>query len=534
MHGRLIRVVDNGTGMTPEELHLAWQSHATSKLTHADDLAHIQTLGFRGEALPSIGSVSQATMISRARGALEGARIDIEGGVVSEVRTVGAPEGTSLEVRNLFFNMPVRKKFLRGDATEQAHAVEAFTRVAIPYPAVTFRLSANGRQLIDLPGPVDLLERLRGVAGNTIADQLVEVDSEAGPLRVTGYAALPAAARANAQMVYTFLNGRFIRDKLILRAVIEAYRSLLPSGRYPVVFLMIQMDPERVDVNVHPCKTEVRFREPQAVFQAVQRSLAVVRKDQPRVIAVDDVPAESVPRKTEQEQRRHIRQAISDFLTSRPPAPAPAPAGQERPAGRSLPDAPRATPAPPSARHALCQMLDSYILEETDGGINIIDQHALHERVLYESLERRAQGAVQSQRLLIPSVVELRRRDIDLLLGMRDALAKAGIEVAEFGGNALAVHAVPQALGDADPAEVLSDVLDEARGESDVLKREEIVRRMVACKGAVKAGEPLTLEEIEALLRRRDELGIAPTCPHGRPTTLHLSDEELRRRFLRT
>ena len=562
----LIRVSDNGCGMAPDDARLAWESHATSKLSDADDLWRIRTLGFRGEALPSIAAVSQALMITRPRGgaeggALEGTRIVLAGGAIREVSAVGAPEGTTVEVRNLFYNVPARKKFLRTPATEQSHAVEAFTRLALPHAAVTFHLTADGRPLLRLPGPVALKERIRAIVGGAVADRLVEIGAESDALRVSGYAAPPDVHRASAQMVYTFLNGRYIRDRGLLGAVMQAYRGLVPAGRFPAVFLMLEIEPERVDVNVHPSKVEVRFREPQAVYAQVVRALQAARGGAVRILGAGqgDVPPAS---STAPEREAAIRRAISDFF-DRHAAPAPAAQGrlwtlpaapQPRPSVAapepqteetrrapppSLPgDVPSEgrmpAPAPASPRRRCAQFCDAYIVEETEDGIAVSDQHALHERILYETLTRRSSGAAQGQRLLVPFIVELKPRDLTLILSLKGALAGAGVEVEEFGAGAVAVHALPASFDRVDPRDLLSDLLDASREEAEGLTQAERVRRALACKGAVKAGQRLSPEEIESLLRQRDTLGVAPYCPHGRPTTFCLSRAELEKRFRRT
>ena len=517
---RLVKVSDNGVGMTADDLELAWVSHATSKLSDPEELNGIRTLGFRGEALPSIGAIAQAMMTSRARGTVEGGRIAISGGKLGKAGGAGCPEGTVVEVRNLFFNTPVRKKFLRTPKTEEAHSVEAFTRLTIPHTNVTFHLTCDGRESLRLPGPVDLIERIRELFGEGVAGQLVRVSGESALLTVGGYAGHPGLNRSNAQMIYTFLNGRHIRDRLLMRAISESYRALLPAGRLPVVFLLLELDASRVDVNVHPCKTEVRFREPDALYRQV---LGALQRAAGNWRAASAPVQESAPPLPAQARREEIKRAITDFLQSRP--------GPSRPFEQTTPAAP-ARAAGLAARR-FYQFRNSYIVEETADGINIIDQHALHERILYESLARSETRAVQTQRLLVPDVVDLKPRDLQLVLEMRGALAMMGIEVEEFGGNSVAIRSLPPLLQGIAPGRMLVDMLDELRGESDAVTQQESVRRLVACKGAVKAGQPLTQEQIAALLKRRDELDIAPTCPHGRPTTYHLSDHDIARKFMR-
>jgi DNA mismatch repair protein MutL len=546
---RLIRVSDNGTGIPAEDLATAWLSHATSKLTDAEDLAAIQTMGFRGEALPSIGAVSQSVMTSRARGGVEGARVRIEGGRMSPAVTVGAPEGTTVEVRNLFYNTPARKKFLRTFATEQGHAAEAFTRIALAYPDIAFVLTSDGRQVYHLPGRVALLERIRGLFGDEVAAQLVPVQTDRTVLRAAGFTGAASLNRSGPQFIHTFLNGRYIRDKLLMRAIAEAYRNLLPSGRFPVTFLFLTIDPGRVDVNVHPCKIEVRFTEPNAVFVLVKESLdaallAIRERAQEMAVpfagGVSPAPPlartepVSVPSDVRHEHREAVRRAVSDFLQAHPDVP-PVPAA----ASRSVPVSGDRTTAerPPRGERGdisrFWQACASYIIEETVDGINIIDQHALHERILYETLAAGPESPLQVQRLLVPDVVELRPHDMRLLLSMRTLLAHLGVEIEEFGSNALSVNAVPKALGQVNPGRLLMDLLDELKQENNAARRDETVRESIACRGAVKAGEPLTDEQIRSLLRQRDELHIAPVCPHGRPTTIHLSTDDLARRFQR-
>lgn len=551
---KLIRVTDNGVGMTPEDLKVAWLSHSTSKLENSDGLNRILTMGFRGEALASIGSVSQASITSRPRGALEGAKISISGGKIDEFVTCGAPEGTTVEVRNLFFNVPARKKFLRTHKTEQGHAVEAFTRLAIAHPLITFHLECDTRRPMRLYGQVDQLERIRAIMGEEIADQLSPVLNESDALTVRGYAGRPSANRANTQMIYTYLNGRYIRDKVIMRAISEAYRGLLPTGRFPVVFLMLNIDPERVDVNVHPCKIEVRFRESDAVFRQTLAALKNAAKEWGGGNAVKfsdqreaGGPRSGLPDNEPSGQRNSdIQSAISDFIQTSITKPtaqsshdgktAPVSFKNKFQAESHVNQPPREISGvqshrPPERHRRFYQFHSSYIVEETDDGINIIDQHALHERILFESIMRRKSRGVERQRLLMPAIVELRPRDLNMVLELKDSLESMGVEIEDFGGNAVAVHAVPNTLGNIEPSALIVDMLDRIREESGMESREYAAVEMLACKGAVKANQPLTEAQIAQLLKRRDEMELPPTCPHGRPTTLHLSGDELARKF---
>ena len=521
-----IRVVDDGVGMSPEDLALAFAGHATSKLDNPDDLLAIHTMGFRGEALSSIGAVAQARIISRARGRLEGAEIRIQGGMAGPVTACGAPEGTTVEVRNLFFNTPARQKFLRSPRTEFAHASEALTRTALAFPAVTFHLEHDGRRLLRLTGGVEPAERVRQLFGDELAGLLVRCESETPAMRAFALAAPPTYHRANTQMIYTFLNGRYIRDRGLYRAIANAYHGTLPAGRQPAVFLFLDLDAQRVDVNVHPTKIEVRFREPSAVFGIVQSLLQKClrqRREQLASAVEPPTPASIAPSggRTAGGEGRQLQRALSDLFTARP-APA------------SLPQAPDAQ-SEKDGGGRFVQIHNAYILEETADGIRVIDQHALHERILYEEFSRREKGGVNSQRLLLPQTLELRPRDLALALELVPTLAGMGFLIEEFGGNSIVIQAVPQALEGRDARRVLLDVLDEVRAGGGPRRQEahERTLRVMACKGAVKAGEPLRPEEIRALLERRDRLGLPLTCPHGRPTTWNISLEDLERRFKR-
>jgi len=550
MGGRkYIRVADDGIGMTAEDLALAFRSHATSKLVDADDLFAIHSLGFRGEALASIGAVSRARIVSRARGSLEGAEVWDRGGEIGPVTACGAPEGTTVEVRDLFYNVPARQKFLRSVATEFAHASETFTRLALPFPTVTFRLEHDGRTIFHLPGGVELPERIRQLFGDNLAALLFRTFSETTALRALALAAPPTEHRPNTQMLYTFLNGRYIRDRNIYRAIADAYSETLPAGRQPVVFLFLEMDPHRVDVNVHPTKVEVRFREPGAVYAQIEKMLREALR--PRAASVSQsgqdatcTPDRPVAAPSRAQDRHHatepldraesVRRAISNFFSARPAPPMleqPRTSTQRPPA--STAPLPAVEPAVTPSTGRITQVLDTYIIEEVAEGIRIIDQHALHERILYEELSRaQEQGRAISQRLLLPLTVELRPHERTLALHLAPLLAEFGFIIEEFGGNAVVIQAVPQQLELEDARAALIDMLSESG--SGAVPHPEIrdrALRVLACKGAVKAGQPLRPEQVRKLLEHRDALGVPATCPHGRRIAWLLTREELARHF---
>jgi len=545
---RLIRVSDDGVGMGADDLPLAFASHATSKLATAEELAEVATLGFRGEALASIAAIARCRLVSRERGSDSGMEIRCEGGAVGDPRACGAPEGTLVEVRDLFYNVPARRKFLRSTPTELRHCVEAVTRLALPHPALSLRLSHDGRLVLNLDPCETLAERLKTLLGEAVGPRLLEVHSESAAMTLAGFVTPPGEGRT-APMQYVFLNGRYIRDRAIRRAVADAYRNRIPRGRHPAVLLHLQMDPRRVDVNVHPTKIEVRFRDPGAVFAQVFTALerALSRAG----------PAEGLPDEHGAGRRgERIRTAISDFfegqarrdLRSMRPERSDArdksdvsdrTGTSDRP-GRPVSSGPPgelfASRPGRVASRARFQLHDAYIVEEVEGGFLIIDQHALHERIIYESLRARmARAGVPRQRLLVPEVVELRPQDFMKLIEMKEELLRVGVEIEPFGERTIAVQAVPHLVRGLSARELLQDFLREEESSPADATGERIDRivRAVACKAAVKAGERLGREQIDSLLEQRDRLGPEPTCPHGRPTTLRFDLDELEKMFRR-
>jgi len=563
---RLIRVSDNGTGIAPDDLAMAVQSHATSKLRDSDDLFFITTLGFRGEAVPSIGAVSEMRIASRVRGSAEGAEIRMSGGTISPVKAAGTPEGTIVEVRNLFFNIPARRKFLKTTATELSHIVDIVTKMSLAYPAAGFRLTHNGREVFNCLPNEGRLRRIAHFFGKELQDELLEVNSGDGPLTINGFIAPPWQTRANTKLQYVFLNGRFIRDKTIASAIRNAYEGKVPGGRQPIVALFLQIDPREVDVNVHPTKHEVRFRNSQMVYVSVRRIIEskLASAGAPRIqvrrqlageldhaLDGDDRPRQPLPpgrRPSAGGWKTKIRRQPELFEPSlsppRPPRTDAAPAwGNEltkpgqTPTGAGRPSQPPKPESPHEERFAALQVHDSYLVEQTPDGIRVIDQHALHERILYERIrERLARSPLESQRLLIPATVDLTRDEVILLAGAADEARLLGFEIEEFGRNTIALRTVPTLLQNIDPAEVLHELLahlQEERHNDKAPALRENLMRMIACKAAVKANQRLTPSEIASLLEKARLLGPGSTCPHGRPTSLSLSLDDLEKHFLR-
>ncbi len=554
----LIRVIDDGSGIPAAELPLAFAEHATSKLLTDEDLFRIATMGFRGEALASIGSVSHSRLLSRTADADAAYEIFNRGGQVTTPQASAGNVGTTIEVRNLFFNTPARRKFMKGASTEFGHISETLLRLALPHPRVGFKLLHNGRAALDLPAAT-AAERLLEAWPREFHEQRLPIDSRDAEVRVTGMVGLPELARPTGRYQYFYLNGRHIRDKFVQHAAREAYRGLTEPGRYPACVLMLEVPPQDVDVNVHPTKVEVRFRDGGRIHGLV---LSAIRE---KLLSSDLTPA-AIPMRADggfsggdaQMPREDLRARLASFfrdgqsgsneappngastfqLTPTPADPARLDFPSSPPVG-TLPasDASGPTIAPQRSNSAI-QLHNSYLVAQTDEGMVIIDQHALHERVMYEELRTRMlRGALESQRLLIPATVQASSRQIALLDQIQPLLARLGIEVSAFGPNSLAVQAFPTFLSKLDPGTFVRELLE--RGEQELLDlhEEEILHEildMMACKAAVKAGDPLTAAEIEALLSKRELIDRSSNCPHGRPTTLRLTLNDLEKQFKRT
>ncbi len=502
---KLVRVTDDGAGMEAEDLPLAFAPHATSKLGSAAELFRIATYGFRGEALASIGAVSRARIASRRREG-EGAEIVVENGEAGEVRPAACAPGTLVEVRNLFQNVPARRKFLRSVEAETEHVAEAFGRFAVARPDLRFELSVDGERRHAL-APADRRSRIGVFFGEELAESLLEAE---GP-GFRAWLAPPEHSRIGARGMAFYLNGRFIRDRVLLRAVHEAYREMIPHGRSPVSFVFLEMEPGEADVNVHPTKIEVRFRN---VWALHDRLAAALRS---RLLGADLAPRVAPGEAAEAPLQIPAARQVVEFFSG---------------AGASAP----AVEAPPlvSTGRRVFQVHDRYLVEEVEDGIRLIDQHALHERVMLEEFRRDyARAAIARQRLLIPAVVELgpeRRARLD---GARELLESFGVEVEDFGRDAVAVRAVPALVAEQDPAALLLDFLELAEeGEGEVPGLERALEFM-ACRAAVKFGRRLAPEEIARLLEDAAGLDYSASCAHGRPTAIKLSLRDLERFFQR-
>ncbi len=540
----LVRIVDDGCGIPADELPLAIAPHATSKLRTAEDLDRIGTLGFRGEALASIGEVARLTIRSRPAGEA-GAAITVDGGRIGEVMPDGCAAGTVVEVRQLFGNVPARRAFLRAAQTEWSHASEAFVRTALAHPGVAFSLAhqpsatARPRRVHDLPAVSRWQDRIAGLFGHELADRLLEIEADDGEIAVSGYVGRPEDDMASQRLQHLFVAGRPFRDRSILHAIQEAYRGLLLSGRQPIAFLRFDLPPDAVDVNVHPAKMEVRFREPSRLYRLVLSALRTrfLAGGTGTRLVPPTPPLMGEPSST------------SAFASPSPwPAVTVAPPSQPNygavdSLAMSSTSAAQATPAWEAEAvfddGLAVQMHDRYLVVETPAGIEVIDQHALHERLLYEKLKSSvASGGLEVQRLLIPEKLDLTPTELELVEAHAAALEQAGMRIEPFGGSTVIVTSKPVLAGRTPAAQIIHEVLDRlataaSSGGSPALLVDEVLHGM-ACKAAIKAGDPLSPTEVTALVRDRRLVSESHHCPHGRPTSLTLSRHDLDRQFRRT
>jgi DNA mismatch repair protein MutL len=543
----LVRVSDDGCGIPADDLPLAIAQHATSKLRVAEDLERIGTLGFRGEALASIGEVSRLVIRSRTADAA-GASITVDGGCVGEVVPEGCGVGTTVEVHQLFGNVPARRAFLRAAQTEWSHSSEAFVRTALAHPGVAFTLSHNaasarGRRVHDLPATDSWRRRISDLYGEAIGSRLLEVEAADGDITVSGFVGRPEDDMAGTRLQHLFVAGRPFRDRSILHAVQEAYRGMLLSGRQPIVFLQFAIPPDAVDVNVHPAKMEVRFREPSRLYRLVlaalrTRFLADDMTARLRPPAIEAAPAAASGRLwTDQPVTTPERSA------SRPdpafvPFPSRPSASTWVPRPDDMPEWEQAEPAATADERAV-QMHNRYLVVEAGDGIEVIDQHALHERVLYERLKAAVeQGGLDVQRLLVPERLDLSPAELELVQEHAATLAQAGMNVEPFGGTTVIVTSKPVLAGNTPAAAIVREAIDRlaavaaGSGRTASLLVDEVLHGL-ACKAAIKAGDPLAQPEIDALVRDRRLVRESHHCPHGRPTSLTLSRHELDRQFRR-
>ncbi len=543
-----IRVADNGGGIGQSELALALARHATSKIGSLEDLERVASLGFRGEALASIAAVSHLTLCSRVAASPHAWKLEASGGSVGAPEPAAAAAGTTIEVRDLYFNTPARRKFLRSAQTEFAHSEETFRRVALSRPDARFTLTHNGRaQWLLQPGSTG--ERVHAVLGEAFREAALSIAAESGGFRLRGLVAQPAYSRGARDAQYFFVNGRFVRDKMLSHAVREAYHDVLHHDRHPAYVLFLELDPALVDANVHPTKIEVRFRDSrgvhQFVFHALEKSLATTRAG--TTTAGPPLAGSSLPFA----QPSHFRQPAMDFGASAKSATSAGNVAEpgafyatlfgarDATAPMPAPQAPmpHADDEPHPLGFALAQLAGIYILAQNDKGLIVVDMHAAHERIVYEQLKAALDDdRIPTQKLLIPATMTASALEVATVEENGDTLAKLGFEIAALGPTAIAVRSVPMTLAQADAAQLARDVLAEVTefGGSRVLaERQNEMLATMACHAAVRANRQLSVQEMNALLREMEVTERSGQCNHGRPTWFQVTIGELDRMFMR-
>jgi DNA mismatch repair protein MutL len=542
---KLISVADNGCGMDAEDLATALEPHATSKIKTTLDLQNISTLGFRGEALASIASVAQVRAVSRTRDTTEANCIEVDCGNKSSVSPASADYGTTIQVRDLFYKLPARRKFLKTTNTEMAHITEQFIRTALANSNLDMTLIHNSRELYRLQDKDGIAQRIAQLFSSEISENLIGTENNEKGLHIFALLGTPCISRTNSKFQYVFLNGRFIHDRFISHAIKEAYRSLLEPNRFPVVFLFIQMPYENYDVNVHPTKIEVRFYNANLIHSQILASLR--EKLLATNLDIDaKLPTDSIREKeiyphagTAHHRSQKITDAMAEFFKKHRPVQTQQQLGirtKTADSGQRIADSRKLN----AIRYTLnaIQIHDSFIVAQTDDGFIIIDQHALHERIMYEDLRKRVSvGRLESQRLLIPESFQLTEAQADTLKTNAELIEKLGIELVPFGPQTYAVQAFPTVLAKAEPLNFVRDLIDLLDRKDEALAPERLldeVLNMAACKAAIKAGQKLNNTEIEQLLADKETIESASRCPHGRPTTIKFSITDLEKQFKRT
>ncbi len=572
---RLIRVTDDGCGMSRDDALLAFERHATSKLRTPDDLLAIATLGFRGEALPSIASVARVTLETRPRGETAGTQIEINGGRIQAVKESGCAPGTQLTVRTLFYNVPARRKFLRSDTTELGHVASLVTHYALAHPEIGFTLKSGAHTILEAAPAGGLPERVYQALGRGTMEELIDIGEAKAPLpafrmeswfgqseeaeeppgtiTARGFVSRPEVQKASSNTIYIFVNRRLVRDRVLLNAIREAYRHVLPARAYPMVLLFLEMPPREVDVNVHPQKIEVRFRHQGFIYDFVQQVVsgalrasrpiaalpAPASRAEPRRAAPPAAMPEAIPLETEaplmesfelEPQRLPPRPQALPFTeraTTTAPRPAAGPLPTTRPTAREL-----------AGLRPLGQIANSFIVAVSETGLWLVDQHVAHERVLFEGhLRARRAGAVEGQRLLTPFLVELAPKQQVLWERIREELEANGFELDAMGPRAVAVKTAPAGIAAGGVERLLREILDNVEKETRQLSLEALQQQIaasVACHAAIKVNMPLTDSKMRWLLEALSQTENPSTCPHGRPIVLQYSLREIQRAFGRT
>ncbi len=541
-----IKVIDNGSGIEHDDVPLVFERHATSKIHHFDDIFNVVSFGFRGEAMPSIASIARVELLTRRKKDLSGTKATMEAGKIKEVVPAGCPEGTQISVTKIFANVPARRKFMKTEATEQGACLDAITRLALAHPEVRLKVLVNGREAFVAPEARDIAQRISMVMGDDFSAHCLTVELQKENLSLTGFISRPEYTKSNSKNVYLFVNKRFVRDNSVLHAVLSSYRQIIEPRRYPAAVLFLDMPPEDVDVNVHPAKLEVRFKDARAVFDLVSKSIAqslaaaptskgsfIYRLD-PKEEKELSSPAPALRERSPSVpfgmfSKQNLQKAINDDLLKRPvTGKADLPVGDDR---TQIDEKISFT-----GMRYVGQFANTYLIFEGEGGLVLLDQHAAHERIILERLKKSSGEKIISQSLLMPEIVNLTPGQIALFHDYLDFFQEIGLEIEIFGRDAIAVKAVPVTLSQIRISAMISDIVDQLSDQNQIpslLERREKILASLACRAAIKANRFLSHEEVAALCRDLEATPFNLTCPHGRPITINFSLIEIERMFKR-
>lgn len=521
---RVLRVSDNGTGMNKDDMLLSLERHATSKISSVEDLFSINTLGFRGEALPSICSVSRTVITSRLAGDPIGYRLKASGGRLEDIDETGAPAGTTVEVRDIYFNTPARRKFLKAIKTETGHIIDILSRIVLPFNHIQLRLDDDSKTLLNLPSSDNQMNRLTALFGRDVAASLIDIHSEKDGLKISAYLAPPDFTRSRGDRIYIYINRRSIKDKMVTRAIMEAYGQRLMKGRYPQAVLFLEIEPDLVDVNVHPAKQEVRFHEGSMIYRAVISNIDSALREQ--LISVPDfsyqkreAPREKpiIPLKTAEPAWEYLSEEKKTEIPQKRTTDVQEILIRESP-------------------RVIGQLKNTYLLLQVEDGLLLVDQHAAHERVLYETMKKKyMSSSIEAQAFLIPLNLEFSLKDSRILIDKLDQMVKIGIELDHFGGNTFLLRSVPSVLIDVDWGDFLIDLIPLLEDEED-LRNDRAMDRLLtimSCHGAIRAGKRMSQEEMTLLLEQLEKMDLPTNCPHGRPIFKKFSYDEIEKMFKR-
>ncbi len=507
----LIKVSDNGVGMSRDDLLLSVERHATSKIEKVSDLFSVKSFGFRGEALASIASSSRMQIISRPQDQLTGHKLEIAGGKLIGIEETGSPAGTIVEVKDLFFNMPVRREFLRAPRTETDHIIDVLSRAALPFPGIHFRLDDAGKTIMNLPASDQQLFRLSTLMGQKVAESMIETQTRNHELTIKAYLALSDLSRTRGDRLFVYVNGRNVRDRFVTRAILEGYGHRLMKGRYPQVAVFIEIAPSKVDVNIHPTKQEVRFRNSRAIYRAMVSTIENALSQPPR----NSLDQGAAPAFISEPLRSYSKTAQSGTIPGKGEEP-----NQSMPA---------------TDPQIIGQLGNTYILCQVKDGLLMIDQHAAHERIVYENLKKKFDSSqIEAQTLLVPPKLELALKEKRIALTKRSELSRLGIELDHFGGDTFLLTSVPAVLRNVRWDSFLSELIAELEyGNLDDDAFLDRVLTVMACHSAIRAGHRMTHEEIAHLLSQLEQTDLPTNCPHGRPISKHFTYHEIEKMFKR-